>query len=159
MNDQQPTDEQAVAALAARGVDNGAHLLIYATPDEILATCRWFDGRQGVGPGLLAKRIRDQDFPTEPPPARNPIDEMHAKFDDYARQFLTGTVIRSPHYRTVPIPDPPPNARIWDRLRTENCPGTVRITGANYPFIQAECDSCRYDCATPVNALHTIETT
>jgi hypothetical protein len=152
----QPTELDALNALRERGVNAAEDLLELATPDQILATCKRWDAQHHVNPGLLVHWLRTGQIAI---PTPDPIDQMHAQFDDYARHLLTGTAIKSPHYRTVPIPDPPPNAHIWDRLRTEDCPGTVRITGANYPFILAECDSCRYDCATPVNALHTIETT
>lgn len=157
MNGQQPTPEDAVAALSARGVDNGAQLLLYGTPEEILATCRWWDGRQNVGPGLLARRIRDQDFADEPPTPESPREQLQAKFEEYAARFPVGTPIHSPHYRSVRVENPPPHARIWDRIRQEVCPGTVRIVGANFPTIVAECDQCRYDCATPAAQLHTLE--
>ena len=145
-----PTTIDAVQALRARGVDTAEDLLEHATPEQILTACRRWDGRKGVGPGLLASWIRNGVEP-EPPAAPPTIDRLRDEFDEYAARYPVGTIIQSPHWRSVPVENPPPHSRIWGRIRQEDCPGTVRIIAANYPALIAECDSCRYDCnAIPI---------
>lgn len=152
-----PDEVDAVRALRHRGVNNAEPLLELGTPNEILDACHRWDRQEGVSPGLLVSWIRNGEFEPEPPPPEPAANRLHAIFDEYAARFPAGTPIHSPHYRSVPVENPPPHARIWDRIRQENCPGTVRVAGANFPTIYAECDSCRYDCATPAAQLHTLE--
>jgi hypothetical protein len=42
-----------------RDIGNPQELLRFATPDAILAACEWYDRQSRVGPGLLAKVIRE----------------------------------------------------------------------------------------------------
>ena len=55
-----------------RGIDNGAELLdTFATAEAVLGAIRWFDERKTrrgrpIGPGLLAKVIREGGMPNYP---------------------------------------------------------------------------------------------
>ena len=42
-----------------RGIDNPDELLSFASAAVILESCEWFDAQKGVGPGVLAKAIRE----------------------------------------------------------------------------------------------------
>jgi hypothetical protein len=60
---------EAIAAMRSRGINNPGELLnTFADAEAVLGACRWFDRRSEdkrsqVGPGLLAKVIRDGGMP------------------------------------------------------------------------------------------------
>jgi hypothetical protein len=144
-----PTVE-ALQALRARGVDQAEGLLADATPAQILAACRRWDGRQNVGPGLLAHWIRTGQIPEEAEPGPSIPAQLRARFADTAARFPIGTPIHAPHRRT--ITERMPTGQVL-AIGEEDCPGAVRVTARDYPVIACECDRCPYDVGYPVAGL------
>lgn len=60
LTDCSPSDavSQSVALMSNRGIDNPQELLAFASPERILAACRWWDTKPGAGAGVLARVIR-----------------------------------------------------------------------------------------------------
>ena len=151
MNEGNGNDElrpmNAVNALRARGVDTAEALLEDATPEQILAACRRWDSRQGVGPGLLVRWIRAGEF-DEPasPTGPSKTEIMRAKFDTYAARFPEGEVAE-------------PHARLQARRYPEDdpCPGNLVVIGTTYPAIAVECDTCDYTAAYPLRSLRVLD--
>ena len=50
--------DDALREMRACGIDLPEPLLEHATPERIVATCRWWRTRKNVGTGLLVSRIR-----------------------------------------------------------------------------------------------------
>jgi hypothetical protein len=152
-----PDTMDAVHALRSRGIDNGEELLAYGTPAEILAACRRWDGRPGVGPGLLARWIRSQQFPEPEPtpaPAANKRAELRARFEAYARRFPPGS-IAEPHRRLIERRWPDDVERALE-LGQDLCDGDMIVADAIYPQLIAECDRCDFEAAYPVRGLHVL---
>lgn len=138
---------EAVTALRARGVDTAEDLLEHATPAQILAACHRWDGRQGVGPGLLVRWIRQGQF-AEPEPAGAPSkgELMRARFDVYADRYPEGATTEMHaelQARRYPEDDP--------------CPGDLIVIETTYPLITVECDECGYEAAYPAHSLHVLD--
>jgi hypothetical protein len=141
----------AVSALRARGIDNAEELLAFGTPEEILAACRRWDARPAVGPGLLARWIRDQDFSEpEPTPAPSKTAGLRTLFADIARRYPVGTVLET-HAELI--------ERRWpqDADRAEEageplCPGWMVVIAATWPLLESECDACRFLVGIPAAA-------
>jgi len=136
----EPAALDAIKALRSRGVDNAEPLLKHATPDEIMAACRRWDARTGVGPGLLAKWIRDREFiaPNEPQ-AVSKADRLRRQFTEYAKRFPVGASIE-PHAN----------------LQTEDenpCDGSMTVAGTAYPSLIVDCDTCGYEAAYTPRSL------
>jgi hypothetical protein len=142
------TGEQraAVDALRERGVDNGEELLAYGNPDQILAACRRWDKREGVGPGLLASFIRNQDFPEEPKPSAPKLDDRHDRFAIYAERYPEGSIAE-------------PHARLQERRwpEDERCGGDMIVVDAIYPLITVVCDRCDFEAAYPLRSLGVLD--
>ena len=138
---------EAVTALRARGVDTAEDLLEHATPAQILAACHRWDGRQGVGPGLLVRWIRNGEF-TEPQAAPPPGKgaQLRARFDEYANRYPEGA-IAEPHARLQARRYPDEN---------DPCPGLLVVIETTYPLISVECDQCDYTAAYPARSLHVL---
>lgn len=140
------TPMEAVKALRARGVDTAEDLLEHATPEQILTACHRWDGRQGVGPGLLVSWIRAGQF-EEPAPAGAPSkgEQRRARFDEYAARFPEGAVAE-PHARL--------QARRWPE--DDPCPGSMIVVDAIYPLLTMECDQCGFTAALSTRHLHVL---
>jgi hypothetical protein len=152
------TDEvrsiEAVRALRARGIDNADELLAYGTPEQILAACRRWDGRQGVGAGLLARWVRDGQFDEPPPAAKSKAAQLRERFAEYARRFPEGAVVE-PHRRLL--------ERRWAEdveraveLGDEVCDGAMVVIAASYPVLEMECDACGFTAAVGPRHLHVL---
>jgi len=141
----QPAAIDAVRALRSRGIGNAEELLEYGTPDELLAACRRWDGRQGVGPGLLASWIRNREFVDEPTAPQSKAAQMRARFEEYAARFPEGAVAE-------------PHARLQARRRYDDdpCPGSLIVIETTYPLIAVECDACDYAAAYSARSLHVL---
>jgi hypothetical protein len=154
---------EAIRSMRARGIGNPSELLEHAGPAAILATCRWYDTLKGVGPGLLASKIRqggveveDQEDTKAGRGRRN--RERRAQFDEYVRRFPEGSIVES-HARleerpaaifanddhSEPRPYTPPPA-------ADRCVGSIIVLAANYPLIEVRCDTCGYEAAYPFRA-------
>jgi hypothetical protein len=144
-NGQEPEPIEAVRALRDRGIDNAEELLAYGTPAEILAACRRWDGRQGVGPGLLARWIRDGRFDDEPAAAQSKAEMLRARFDEYARQYPVGSTAE-------------PHATLQARCNHDEdpCPGSLRVVAISYPHLTLECDACDYSAALTPRSLRAL---
>lgn len=146
------TASDAVRALAARGVDTAADLLECATPDEILAACRRWDGRKGVGPGLLAKWIRSGDFTDPAPqPAVSKGAQLRARFDEYARRYPVGAITES--HRDLIARRWPDDLEQLKQAGAEPCAGSMVVFAADYPVLEIECDVCGFVVGMPPRAL------
>lgn len=145
----------AVQALRSRGVDNGEDLLAYGTPDQIFAACHRWDSRQGVGPGLLARWIRDGAYDEPAPtPARSKAAQGRARFDEYARRFPPGAIVET-HAQLLARRWPEDLGRARD-LRQGVCAGSIVVAGASYPVLELECDACGFFSGLPVRSLHVL---
>jgi hypothetical protein len=145
-NDNEPEPIEAVHALRARGIDNAEELLQYGTPAQILTACRRWDGRRGVGPGLLAGWVRTGQFAEpEPQPKQSRDAILRARFDDYAHRFPAGSTVE-PHAQL--------QARRWPD--DEPCPGRMVVYESLYPNITVECDRCGFVAAYPVRSLAAV---
>jgi hypothetical protein len=140
---QRPID--AVRALRSRGIGNAEDLLEYGTPDEILAACRRWDSREGVGPGLLARWIRDREFVEEPAAPQSKAVIMRARFDEYAARFPVGAVAE----RHADL-----QARRWPE--DDPCPGDMVVIETTYPLVSMECDQCGFVAALGPRQLHVL---
>jgi hypothetical protein len=141
------TPVEAVQALRARGIDNAENLLEHGTPDQIIAVCRRWDGRQGVGGGLLVKWIRNGEFDEpEPEPTLTPAEQLRARFDEYATRFPVGTVIERHHVL---------QARRWPN--DDPCPGSMTVVDTTYPTFVIECDRCGFPAGVPPRHLHLLD--
>jgi hypothetical protein len=141
------TTVQAVAALRARGVNTAEGLLEYATPDQILIACHRWDGQQGVGPGLLARWIRDGQF-LEPEPAEPPGPglQLRTRFDQYAARYPVGTVIE-PHQTMID--------RRW--RNDPPCDGRIVVVDTTWPALILECDKCGFNATIPPRQLSLLD--
>lgn len=85
--------------MRARGIANPVELLTFADTDGILGAIRWFDSQHGVGPGLLAKAIRDGGMPDfQPRRVRSLIDDQKL----YAAQIIGWLGSKLPDVCRVP---------------------------------------------------------
>jgi hypothetical protein len=137
---------EAVRALRARGIDNAEELLQFGTPEQILTACHRWDGRRGVGPGLLAGWVRMRQFAEpEPQPKQSRAEILRARFDEYARRFPEGSIVE-PHAQM--------QARRWPDEPL--CPGQMVVWSTTYPNIAVECDRCGLVAAYPVRSLASV---
>jgi hypothetical protein len=153
---EEPTPADAVRALRARGVDTADELLAYGTPPQILSACERWDRRQGVGPGLLARWIRDGTFeePDPEPPKRGKAAQLRERFDEYVRRFPVGAVAES-HADLVRRRWPDD----WERAKQrdeEVCPGDMIVVAASYPVLEMECDECGFSAGLTPRHLHVL---
>ena len=140
-----------IDALRARGIDNAEELLEYGAPDEILAACHRWDARKGVGPGLLARWIRNREFKAEPAsaPAHSRAEEMRARFDEYASRYPEGSVAE-PHHRL----------QVRRRYHDDDpCPGSLIVVDTIYPLLALKCDECGFLTALTPRNLHILDGT
>lgn len=143
MSETRPSD--VVHALRERGVDNGEELLQFGTPEQILAACRRWDARQNVGPGLLARWIRDQEFPEEGAPVVDKRAQLEARFADYAARYPEGSITE-------------PHARLQTRkgYHEDACPGNLVVFDVLDLVIMAECDACGEEWSYTARTLHLL---
>jgi hypothetical protein len=140
------TPADVVRALRARGVDDPEMLLECGSPDEILAACRRWDRRKGVGKGLLVKWIREGQFDEpEPQPKQSRDAILRARFDDYARRLPAGSSVE-------------PHAQLQARRREDqdSCDGRMVVYESIYPNVTVECDRCGFVAAYPIRMLAAV---
>jgi hypothetical protein len=154
-NDNDPRPMEAVRALRARGVDTAEALLQAATPEQILAACRRWDGRQGVGPGLLARWIRDGQY-DEPPstPPQTKLERLRDRFDAYALRYPVDS-IAEPHRRMIERRWPGDITRATE-LSHDLCDGDMVVVDATYPVLELECDECGFTAGLVARSLHVL---
>jgi hypothetical protein len=140
--DLRPID--AIHALRERGVDSPESLLQFGTPEQILEACRRWDAREGVGPGLLVRWIRSQEFAGEKP-VTNRTAQLRARFDDYAERYPEGAVCE-------------PHARLQARkgYLEDPCPGQLVVIDIPSMAIITECDVCGEEWSYTVRTLHLL---
>lgn len=140
------SSQQAIDALAARGIDNGEQLLQFGTPQQILAACHRWDSRENVGAGLLARWIRDQEFAAEPPPAPDRQEQQRAIFAEYVQQYPPATAAQL-HGELL--------ARAWPEHfnRQGICPGQMIVIETQFPLLTLECDRCGFTAALTPRSL------
>lgn len=132
----------AVKAMRARGIDNPEELLQYATLEAIRGACQWWDGKPGVGAGLLAKKIREGGIDPEPRPAPGSVEErQRATHADSARRFPVGSV--EPHARL--------QQRRWPD--DEPCPGSMIVVTHDCPSWILECNRCGFEVGLSLRAM------
>jgi hypothetical protein len=168
-------DVEAIRAMRARGIDNPEDLLEHADAAAILATCQWWDGRKGVGPGLLAKKIREGGVVAGPAAAAGPLSLAEARlilstakrskgrdgewhlpkrsekewrqlFDPFAERFPPGSVTEL-------------HADLIERQHpeiAEPCDGHLVVAETIWPIIRAHCDECLKVFGYPVRTLHVL---
>jgi hypothetical protein len=140
---------EAVRALRARGIDEAEKLLVFGTPAEILAACYRWDKRKGVGPGLLAKWIRDREFDDPEPIVEGKQAQLAARFDDYARRLPVGARAE-PHARL--------NSRRYPDDPNDPCIGDLIVIESAYPVLTLECNMCGFITAYTPRSLHLLGT-
>jgi hypothetical protein len=151
----------AVKAMRARGIDNAEEHLQYATLEQIRGWCEWWDGKQGAGPGLLAKKIREGgDPPGQRPPAGSVHTRLRATHDDYAQRFPPGSVVE-PHARLLTRQrykddHPLEEARSLEQSGDELCRGLLVVLSNRYPVWEVECDLCGFVAGLPASSLAAV---
>lgn len=132
------TRADAIREMRACGLDNPEALIDCATPEAIVAACRWWKAKKGVGTGLLVSRIRDGGITEAPPRA----DELRQRFQGFATRWPTGTVV-STHTRL--------QERYWPR--DEPCPGDMEVWDTTYPIVALMCRCCGFEIGYPLRRL------
>lgn len=132
----------ALEAMRARGIGNGGELLAFAEPEAILVTCRWWDRQTGVGPGLLASKIRAGGIPDEE--KTDPLSvadlrqrDQRKRFEVHASRLTEGSSIET-------------HAQLAQRVRAASaheetdheCAGRMLVSYVGYPTIYGACDEC-----------------
>lgn len=136
---------EAVRALRDRGIDGAEDLLEYGTPEQILAVCRRWDSREGVGRGLLVSWIREGKFEPEPETKRDQDEIFRARFDETLARLPVDSAIEA--HRDLEL-------RLW---HTEiECAGTMIVVDSLYPNLTLICDECGFEAAIPVRFVHLI---
>ncbi len=79
--------------MSEREIDNPRELLNFASPERIIASCRWWDTRRGsgAGPGVLAKRIREGGM--DPQAANRPRLNGRSEWEE-AKQSIQRAIQR-----------------------------------------------------------------
>lgn len=124
--------------MRACGLDAPEALVDCAAPEAIVAACKWWKAKKGVGTGLLVSRIRDGGI-TEAPPRES---ELRARFQEFADRWPIGTVV-STHARLQQRYWP------WD----EECPGELMVWDVTYPVIALACRECVFEVGYPLRRL------
>lgn len=148
----EPTDlaeRSAVRAMRDRGITNPDGLLQYASPEDILGACEWWDRQTGVRTGLLVTKIRDGGInPDELPPSledrrRERARELRDRFDRISANYAEGAVTEThAAMQQRQWPDDP-----------HRCDGRMTVTENTYPHITVRCDVCAFDAAYPLSQL------
>lgn len=140
------TPADAARAMKARGIDNPSELLEFATPEAIRGACEWWDRLRGVGPGLLAKKIRDGGIIQEEETPASVVEvrerERRERFAEHAHRFPVGSVAE-------------PHAVLQERCwpGDDMCAGNLIVVEAIYPNLTAECDACPFFTGYPLRAI------
>jgi len=129
-----------------------------ASAEAILRTCRWYDRQQGVGPGLLAKWIRQggvseseaQEPERLPGVQERKRAELLAAFAEKARVFVPGSVTE-PHKQAQTRS----SRRQLDEI--ELCPGELVVIAASCDGLIVRCDRCGEEWSySPRSAVATL---
>ena len=148
---------EAVRAMRERGIDNAEDLLQYAPPDRILAACAAWDERKGrtnVGPGLLAKMVRDGGPDPTPPPLDAPfvIRGLREKFDRYIAANPVGGVVEphvEPQRRRWPDDEPCDGNLITVEIDTPTATDLTEDSSAP-GWHHIVCDVCQFPASYKV---------
>lgn len=92
--DEPRVEEDVIKAMRDRGIVNPDELTVFASNEAIAGACRWFDGQQNAGAGVLAKVIRDGGLPGWQP-RRSQLDEQR----EYGEQICDWLNERFPQLR------------------------------------------------------------
>jgi hypothetical protein len=138
---------EAVRALRSRGVDDAESLLEYGTPEDIVATCHWWDS-QRKGKGLLVWKIKHGGVKEEEErqAAKTTGERLRALCAEYTAGLAIGAAVET-HANL--------NARRWpdDADGRAVCDGRMVITEMAYPVLAVECDRCGFTAAVPIRAM------
>lgn len=167
-----PGVTEALHAMRTRGIDNAEELLTFATPDEIVATCAWWDARKAerrdVHAGLLASKIRAGGI--EPGAVPEPAEDRKQALADWVHEHYPIGAVVEPHQlmarrcNHVDVKCGGDMVVLWtDGIYAEvqnpddkAVIDIVRVDRPDWPILNCQCSQCEFVAAYSPRAMRDI---